>query len=189
MPGAKPYSLRFVNQNPIARMLPLQREQKHAYRLGEKIPPSALDGHGPVWEAATFVLNPRATLQARINLQRDFTLVALGAMCTSNASGGFRVQLYDLKKQLRLADRGVQFANFASSANVALGAPVFLREPLRFDLPDSQVLVNIQNLETVANTVQIVLYGLVLRFNEPSGMNFPGGVFTGYDWMPQHKGR
>jgi hypothetical protein len=180
--GAKPYTLRYVNQNPLARMLPLHRWQNQVYRLGEKLPPSALEGHGPVWEAVTVTLNPRATLQARVNLQRDFTLLSISASSTSNVSGGFRAQLYDLKKHLRLADRGVQFAVFAGTAGTALSTPFFLREPYRFDMPDSQILINVQNLETVSNTVQMALYGLVLRFNEVAGRNFPGGPFTGYDW-------
>lgn len=182
MAGAKPYTLRYVSQHPLARMLPLHRYQDQTYRLGERLPPSALDGHGPVWEAATVTLNARGTLQVRVNLQRDFTLIAIAANSSSNVNGGFRVQLYDLKKRLRFADRGVNFATFAGSVAPPTSSPLFLREPWRFDLPDSQLLLNVQNLEAVANTVQVVFYGSVLRFNEPAGRNFPGGVFTGYDW-------
>ena len=191
MPGAKPYTLQWVNQNPLARMLPLRRNQDHAYRLGERLPPSALDGHGPAWEAVEWSLAARQTLQARVNLQRDFTLIALTAKSSSSVNGGFRIQFYDLKKRLRFADRGVQMANFAGSvAPTALTSPIFLREPWRFDLPDSQILINVQNLETVANTVDVAFYGQVLRFNEPAGRNFPGGVFTGWDWpLAQERGR
>ena len=181
MAGAKPYTLRYVSQHPLARMLPLHRYQDQAYRLGEKLPPSALDGHGPMWEAVTMALNARSTLQARVNLQRDFTLIAISCNSSSSVSGGFRVQLYDKKKGLRFADRGVAQANFAGTVQGS-SSPVFLREPYRFDFPDSQLLLNVQNLESVANTVQVVFYGSVLRFNEPAGRNFPGGVFTGYDW-------
>lgn len=189
MPGAKPYTLREVSQHPLARMVPLRRNQMHAYRLGERVPPSALDGHGPIWEAASVALNARSTLQVRIPLQRDFHLLAIGANSSSNANGGFRAQFFDKKKALRFADRGVGFAIFGCSPN-AIGAGtagaswIYLREPYRFDMPDSHILMNVQNLETVSNTVQIVFYGQALRFNEPSGRNFPGGVFTGYDWAP-----
>jgi len=189
MAGAKPYTLRFVSQHPLARMLPLHRYQDQAYRLGEKIPPSALDGHGPMWEAITVALNARSTLQVRVNLQRDFTLIAISASSTSSVNGGFRAQFYDKKKGLRFADRNVNQANFAGTVQGS-SSPIFLREPYRFDLPDSHILLNIQNLETVANTAQIVFYGSVLRFNEPAGRNFPGGVFTGYDWnLPSQKGQ
>lgn len=185
MPGAKPYTLNHVLQNPLARMLPLRRNQGHIYRMGEKIPPSALDGHGPMWEVATFSLGPLQTLQARINLQRDFTLIAIAASSSSSVSGGFRFQMYDLKKRLRFADRGIQESVLAGSVASATSEPFFLREPWRFDLPDSQILVNIQNFESVVNTAQVAFYGVVLRFNELSGKNFPGGIFSGWDWLPQ----
>lgn len=169
MAGIKPYSLQGVRQNPLARMLPLQREQMQVYRLGEKNPPSELKGYGPTWEVVNLVLNARATLQARVNLQRDFHLLAVLTSATSVVNGGFRAQFYDVRKKLRLADRGVQQAQLGGGAN----SPAFLREPYRFDLPDSQVLVIAQNLETVTNTIQIVLFGFARRFNEPG--YFPGG--------------
>lgn len=178
MPGAKPYTLRDVSQHPLSRMLPLKRYQMQAYRLGEKLPPSALDGHGPTWEAVTLTLAQRGTLQARVNLQRDFTLIGISASSSSNANGGFRAQLYDMKKQVRFADRGAQFSQFAASAAVAGGNPILLREPYRFDEPDSQIYVAVQNLEIVTNTVQIVFYGQALRFNELSANDFPGGTIT-----------
>ncbi len=179
MPGAKPYSLRQTVTHPIARMLPLQKEQMMVYRLGEKYPPVGwLAGHSPMWEVATLVLAPQANQQVRVNLQRDFTLLAISVTNTSNVNGGFKAQLYDIKKQLRLADRGVN--------QILMGGPTFaappcgsffLREPYRFDLPDSQVLVVAQNLELVQNLIQIMLYGSVLRFNEVSNSapEFPGG--------------
>jgi hypothetical protein len=179
MPGSKAYSLAYTLRNPLARMLPLQREQMQVYRLGEKKPPagSMLD-HGPMWEAVSFVLGPLKTSQARVNLQRDFTLLAITAVASSVAAGGFRAQFYDKKKDLRLADRGVQQANLAGTT----GGAAFLREPYQFDLPDSQILVIVQNLESVANTIQIALYGQVLRFNQPhpDANEFPGGPVTSW---------
>jgi len=174
MAGSRPYSLRNVLQHPLARMLPLQREQAQVYRLGERVPPSGLDGHGPVWEAMSMVLGARGTLQARVNLQRDFHLMSITTSATSNASGAFRAQLYDVKKRLRFADRGVQQALIAGIAN----SPFFLREPYPFPESDAQILVVVQNLETVANTIQLCFYGQVLRFNEPGARDFPGGRFA-----------
>src|SRR5208282_1443092 len=180
MAGSRPYSLSQTLIHPLARMLPLQREQLQVYRLGERVPPSGgLADHAPTWEAVNLVLNARSTLQARVNLQRDFTLLALLASTSSNVNGGFRAQLYDTKKQLRLADRGVPVANIAGSmGGGAIPAAVFLREPYEFDQPDSQVLVLVQNLETVTNTIQLVLYGVALRFNQQSASQpeFPGGL-------------
>jgi hypothetical protein len=153
------------------------------YRLGEKRPPAGeLDGYGPMWEAITLALGASGTntqtLQARVNLQRNFTLLAIACTASSSLVGGFRAQFFDMKKKRRLADRGVMFANLAGDLVLPLPTGIkFLREPYVFDQPDSQVLVEVTNFEAVANTVQLVLYGLVLRFNEqrPGVPVFPGG--------------
>lgn len=184
MPGSKPYTLQFVQQHPLARMLPLRHDQAQTYRLGERIPPSALDGHGPMWESVEFLLDPLDSLQARVNLQRDYTLMGIAATCTDNAQGGFRVQLYDIKKRYRFADRSTLFANFAGPIHDKFSispAVFFLREPYRFEIPDSHLLLQVQNMETTPNDVQVLLYGQVLRFNAP-GLTFPGGPMTGWDW-------
>jgi len=185
MPGAKPYSIG-APRHPLARMLPLQREQAQVYRLGEKNPPvGELGDHAPMWEAVTLVLGARQTAQPRVNLQRDFTLLALTTTASSVASGGFRAQFYDKKKDLRFADRGVQQANIAGGfvGGAGIGA-FFLREPYTFDQPDSQMMIIVQNLETVTNTIQIALYGVVLRFNAPGrgAMEFPGGPVSSIGW-------
>ncbi len=174
MAGSRPYTLRYVQQNPLALLLPLRRHQQQVYRLGERVPPSGLDGHGPVWEAMSMVLGARGTLQARVNLQRDFHLMSIMASGTSAINGGFRAQLYDVKKRLRFADRGVQQALIAGVTN----SPFFLREPYPFPESDAQIMVVVQNLETVANTIQLCFYGQVLRFNEPGARDFPGGPFA-----------
>jgi hypothetical protein len=178
MPGAKPYTMQHTVTHPLARMLPIQREQMQVYRLGEKHPPAAgLRGMGPVWEAVSFNIATQTTLQARVNVQRAFTLVALTASASSIANGGFRVQFYDTKKQLRFADRNVNFANFAGNLASSPGGAFFLREPWEFDQADSQIELVMQNFELVTNTIQVVFYGLVLRFNEPrpGHLDFPGG--------------
>jgi hypothetical protein len=184
MPGSKAYSLAYTLRNPLARMLPLQREQMQVYRLGEKHPPagSMLD-HAPMWETVPFVLGPLKTSQARVNLQRNFTLLAIMTTASSVAAGGFRAQFYDKKKDLRFADRGVQKANIAGSmGGGGFGGAFFLREPYVFDLPDSQILVVVQNLESVNNTIEVAFYGQVLRFNQPHpGANeFPGGPVSSW---------
>lgn len=189
MPGIHPYSLRMTPTNPLARMLPIQREQMMVYRLGEKNPPSGhMRDHAPMWEVVNVVLNARGSTRVRVNLQRDFTLMALTASATVNtALGAFRAQFYDMKKQLRFADRGVLFANLAGTmggGGGAGGSASFLREPWEFDEPDSQVLVIVQNMETAQNSIQIVMYGQVLRFNQPAPgfQEFPGGVVSNLDY-------
>lgn len=174
MPGAHPYSRQTSPLHPLARMLPLFHYQRQVYRLGEKDPPCGdLDGYGPVWEAVSFVLSAQGTLQARVNLQRDFTLIAVASSASVNTIGGFRAQLFDTRKQRLFMERMTQKPNISDSS---VGA-FFLRDPYTFDQPDSQVLVMMQNMETAANTVQIVLYGQCLRFNDPTKkvMQFPGG--------------
>src|SRR5208282_6159381 len=78
MPGAHPYSLARTLQNPLARMLPLFRECSQVYRMGESNPPSGPeDGYAPEWECVTAILPALATTQARISVQRNFTLLAI----------------------------------------------------------------------------------------------------------------
>lgn len=185
MPGARPYTLNYTQVHPLARMLPLFRPQMQVYRHGERIPPSALEGHGPVWETTRWTLDAFATQQSRVNLQRDFTLISVSAKCSSNLQGGFRLQMYDLKKRYRFQDRGIDFGNLAGPVQIdgapKGGAAFFLREPYRFEVPDSQIYIECQNLESVPNTISFAVYGQVLRFNE-AGPEFPGGNVTGWDW-------
>lgn len=161
--GVNPYSLRNTMVHPLARMTPKGLYQQQVYRLGEKNPPvGAMADHSPKWEVVTVVLDALGTTQARINVERDFHIVSLLASSSSNVSGGFRAQLYDTLKKVKFEDRGVNFANLAGAS----GKAYMLREPYQFDLPNSQVLLLLQNLEAVQNTIQIVLYGQVLRFNQ-----------------------
>jgi hypothetical protein len=183
VPGARPYSLRHSLTHPLARMLPIQREQMQVYRLGEKHPPAGeMKDHAPMWEVVNVVLAARDSTRVRVNLQRNFTLLALTASATVNtALGGFRAQFYDMKKELRFADRGVLFANLAGTmGGGGFGGALFLREPWTFDEPDSQVLVIVQNMEAAQNAMQFVMYGQVLRFNQaaPGYQEFPGGVVS-----------
>lgn len=180
MPAAHPYSLKGVLTNPLATMLPQFEFQNQVYRHGERTPPNgSMEGHAPSWECVSMSLAARDSSQVRVNLQRDFHLLALACSSSSIAAGGFRAQFYDTRKKLRMADRGVQFANIAGGNETIIGTksnPFFLREPYVFDQPDSQLLVIVQNLETVTNSIQIVFYGQVLRFNEVSeAAEFPGG--------------
>ena len=164
MPAARPYSLQNTMVHPLARMLRMLHPQTQVYRLGEKYPPiGGMAAHAPSWEVVTAVLDPQGTSQVRVNLQRDFWLLALATSATViTARGGFRMQFYDTLKKVRFADRMVLKHNVGGNAT----APFWLREPYQFDLPDSQILVTLQNMETVQNTVQLALYGQVLRFNQ-----------------------
>jgi len=153
--------LRQTILNPLARLLPLYRYQEQVYQLADRNPPG-LEGYQPRWEVVPAVLGAKQTINMRIDLMRDFHLLAVLASASVNTGGilGFRVQLYDQLKKLRLQDRGIQMPNFGGGS----GSGFYLREPYRFDLPRSQALVIIQNLESQSNTVQVVLYGAAAPF-------------------------
>lgn len=146
--------------NPSTRMLPLVGLQRQVYRYAEKRPPG-LEGYQPRWEVVNAVLGAQQTVQVKVDIMTDFHLLAiLASSGTEVAPGIFRAQFYDVLKQLRFADRGLQSPLLGGSSRGAF----FLREPYRFDLPRSQMLVMLQNMATVANTVQIVFYGLAAPF-------------------------
>jgi len=161
MPQANIKSIRADFVNPLARMLPLYRWQSQVYRMAESTPPG-LAGFQPRWEVVNAVLGAQQTIQLIIDLMTDFHLLAvLGSASVNTALRGFRVHLYDKARNLRvMANRGLQFPNLGGNS----AAPYFLREPYPFDLPKSQALVILQNLETASNTVQLVLYGVAKPF-------------------------
>lgn len=152
-------SLRTDFLNPLTRMLPLFRPQAQVYHLAEKLPPG-LEGYQPRWEVVNAVLGAQQTIQVKVDIMSDFHLLAVLASASANTVGGFRAQFYDALKQRRLQDRGLQFPNLGGNS----AAPFFLREPYRFDLPKSQMLMILQNLEPAPNTVQLVLYGQAAPF-------------------------
>jgi hypothetical protein len=153
--GINPFSLKGEITNPLARMLPLYDYQRQVYRMGEAHPPTErMQEYAPHWVVFDMVLGPLSTLQIRKTLHRGFTLLALTCSTTSNVSGGFRAQIYDLPRKRRLADRGVNQALIGG-----LDESCFLREPYPLDLPNHQILIIAQNLEAVQNAVQLVLYG------------------------------
>lgn len=150
-----------VLTHPLARMLPKGRYISQVYRLAEPSPPGLEDGFCPVWEAVPFNPGGRQTQQVRVGLQRDFHLLAVCG--SSSAAGGFRFQLYDVKKKRKITDRGVSFNILGSS-----GKYFFLREPYPMCEENAQMLVIAQNQDTGANTMQVILYGMVRRFNYPA---------------------
>lgn len=144
--------------NPMAFMLPIQREQMMVYRHGA-LPPG-LEGYQPRWEIVNAVLGARQTLPAKLDLMTDFHLLAVLGAATTNNLGGYRVQMYDVLRKRSLQDRLAQFPNMGGGANGAF----FLREPYRFDMPRSQMKLMITNMEAVQNTVQLALYGVAAPF-------------------------
>lgn len=168
MQGTSPHRRGNIQKHPLARLLPKLGLQRQVYRLGESTPPSdGLEGFGPSWQAVDLVIPAYSAMQARVSVQRMFTVLGFAASASVNALGGFRLQMYDTKKGIRFAGRGVQYGNVAGAAKSA--GPFFLREPYQFDLPDSQILVDCRNLEAAQNSIEIVIYGVALRFNQIQG--------------------
>lgn len=168
MPQSNSNSLRREFVNPYALLLPLLGFQDRVYRFSTN-PPPGLEGYQPRWEVVNAVLGAQQQIQVKIDVMRDFHLLALLASATVNTVGGFRVHLAHAwrepgspEQQTRRfgSDRGLKFGNLGGTS--AFG--FFLREPYRFDLPQSQVLVILQNLEPNPNTVQLVLYGVAAPF-------------------------
>jgi hypothetical protein len=191
MPGARPYTIDGVLQNQLSNLVPLRRTNQQVYQLGQKRQ-FGLDGYCPMWEVVSFQIPPLGTKDARVNVQRDFHL--LGMVGSSSTVNGFRVQLFDMRKRRRFSDRA--FGHFQLLGGQ--GSILFLRRPYRFDEPDSQILVQVQNLDNVTHNDQIVLYGVVLRFNDPKPWKWgrPGHGFLkrfldinlGWPWFDKSKG-
>ncbi len=159
MPQSNLKSLRRDFVNPYAVMLPyFGRYQEMVYRQGEVLP--GLEGYQPRWQIVSAVLGAQQSLQQTIDLMTGFHLLAILGSASVNTVGGFRAFLFDVLRQLRLQDRGIQFPQLGGAAK----SPFFLREPYPFDLPASQVKVLLTNMEAQSNTVQLVLYGVVAPF-------------------------
>lgn len=152
-------SLRAEFINPYTRMLPLRGLQADVYRMAETVPPG-LEGYQPRWEIVNAVILAQQSLEVKVDIMTGFHVMAVLGSATTNNLGGFRTQFYDAIKKRRIHDRPIQFPNLGGAAI----APFFLREPYAFDLPRSQVLLILQNMEVVTNTVQIVLYGVAAPF-------------------------
>lgn len=146
--------------HPFARMLPLFRYQSQVYRIGESGPPLGLEGYTPRWEVVNAVLGARQTVQVRVDLNNDYCLLATLGSASLNTVGGFRVQIRDQRRKLRLADRGLEFPCMGGNS----ASPYFTREPYPFGGPRPQALVILQNLEANQNTVQFVMYGVITPF-------------------------
>ena len=152
-------SIRADFVNPYTRLIPLKGWQADVYRMAEQMPPG-LEGCQPRWEVVNAVILAQQSLEVKIDIMTGFHLLAVLGSATTNTVGGFRTQFYDAIKKRRFHDRPVQFPQLGGAA----AAPFFLREPYHFDLPRSQMLLILQNMETVTNTVQIVLYGVAAPF-------------------------
>jgi len=113
----------------------------------------SLAGKMPFWYVVDFVLAARETREYRVTPGSDFYL--LGLLGNSVQAAGVKAYIYDSKRKQRFSDKPVNSANLVGTAS----QPFFHRAPYRFPAL-SPVLVKVQNLAVVANTGQIVLYGV-----------------------------
>jgi hypothetical protein len=160
MQQANTKNLRTEFVNPFVRLLPLRGLQNNVYRMGDAVQPG-LEGYQPRWQVLNAVLGAQQTIQLTIDVPHDFYLLAILTSSSSEVSGGFRAQFYDVYKKYRLQDRGVQHANLGG----ANASGFFLRDAYHFDQPRSQVKVILQNMELVTNTIQVALYGVAAPFS------------------------
>lgn len=152
-------SLRREFVNPFTRMLPVKGWQADVYRMAEKLPPG-LEGYQPRWEIVNAVIPAQQQVQVKVDLMTDFHLLAVLASSSVNNLGGFRAQFFDVLKKIQLTDRGLQQPQIGGNS----GAPFFLRDPYRFDLPRSTMLIRLMNMEVAQNTVQLALFGVAAPF-------------------------
>ncbi len=122
-----------------------------------------LRGARPYWYVFDFALGANGTLETRNTCPSDFHLLAVMVSNTVDNQGapapptlpGCRLQVFDSKRKKRLSVIGNNDLNFGGSAR----NPFMLRRPYKFHA-GATILMRAQNLKTVANTVQVVLYGV-----------------------------
>lgn len=128
-----------------------------------KLAQRGLYGWRPYWYVFDLALGASQTLEGRAACPSDFQLLAITLSATVDEAGhqipaptpACRVQIFDGKRKKRFSALGINDVNLAGTAQ----APFILRRPYRFHA-GGVILLRAQNLTTVANTVQVVLYGV-----------------------------
>jgi hypothetical protein len=156
----------FENIFAIAGNTPADN-QKDVYMLGDgSVFDEAIQGGTPTWIPCDFLpLGPSKTGRSKMALPDNFTLLAFLASASVNTKGGFRVNVYDINRRIRLTERPVNFNLMGGTGN----SPLFLGGdwgPSRYALPyqfqelNAQVMITIVNMETQNNNIEFVLYGI-----------------------------
>jgi hypothetical protein len=171
LPGAppplRPLTLpRLVNTllNQFAVRGTIANNQKDPYILGDgTILP--IKGGFPVWVYCEFnTLGSLKTGRVRIPMPDSFRLLSYFGSATVNAKGGFRVNVYDVNRRLRLTDRPVNFQDLAGTGSSPLYQGGFTGSrraaPYAFQESNAQALITIVNLEPNANIIQFGMYGV-----------------------------
>lgn len=166
-PPTRPLTLpRLLNTllNPFAVGESLANWQKSPYLLGEG-PMVPIDGGFPMWVYCEFnTLGALKTGRVRIPMPDNFRLLSYLASASVTTNGGFRVNVYDVNRRLRLTDRPVnaQTLSGAGASPLIQGITVGSRKvsPYAFQESNAQVLITIVNLEPAANLIQFGMYGV-----------------------------
>jgi len=98
-------------------------------------------------------------------LPDNFTLLSFFASASSVLKGGFRANVYDNNRRIRLTERPVDFNLMAGTGS----SPLFLggdwgasrhAAPYAFQPNNAQAMITIVNLETVNNNIEFGMYGI-----------------------------
>ncbi|MBZ5662705.1 MAG: hypothetical protein LAO08_20075 [Acidobacteriia bacterium] len=138
--------------------------QKDPYIFGDGtiIP---IKGGFPIWVYCEYnTLGALKTGRVRIPMPDDFRLLSYFGSASVNTKGGFRVNVYDVNRRLRLTDRPVNLQTLAGTGSSPLYQGGFTGSrqaaPYAFQKSNSQVLITIVNLEPNPNQIQFGMYGI-----------------------------
>lgn len=166
-PPLRPWTLpRLINTliNPFSRRGTQSENQSNVYILadGTIIP---IVGGAPMWVYCEF--NPLGSLKTgrvRIPMPDSFRLLSYFGSATVNTKGGFRVNVYDMNRRVRLIDRPVNLQTLAGTGSSPLfqGGTIGSRQaaPYAFQEASAQVAITIVNLEPNPNIIQFGMYGI-----------------------------
>ncbi|MGA7791839.1 MAG: hypothetical protein WCA19_02295 [Candidatus Acidiferrales bacterium] len=166
-PPLRPLTLpRLINTllNQFAVRGTMANNQKYPYILGDGtvIP---IKGGFPIWVYCEFnTLGAFKTGRVRIPMPDSFRLLSYFGSASVNAFGGFRVNVYDVNRRLRLTDRPLNFQNLAGtgSSPLFMGGMTGSRQaaPYAFQETNAQVLITAVNLEPNPNVIQFGMFGV-----------------------------
>lgn len=155
----------FENIFSVAGMS-LANNQKEVYLRGDGPVFDMIAGGTPSWVPCDFLpLGPSKTGRSKMPLPDNFTLLGFFASASVSDRGGFRVNVYDVNRRIRLTERPVNFNAIAGTGS----SPLFLggdwgnsrfAAPYAFQPNNAQVMITVVNLEIVNNNIEFGLYGV-----------------------------
>lgn len=154
--SSNPQRITNTELNQYWGMLWKNTPQKSVFIHGQKNPPG-LEGGFPTIVFAEFdSLQPFDTLDTNMNLPDDFTLLAFLAYA-GPAGGNFKVELYDLNREILLTERALYFNLLAGQGK----SPLYLQQPYAFQPLQAQCFVRMINAGSAAIDATVGLYGVL----------------------------